>query len=129
MHYKTPDNSLYFLSSEDVANGGEKLLPTGCVQITDQEAEAIRAENTPPVPVPQMVTMRQARLALLEAGLLQAVNTAIETMQGVEGEAARIEWDYSSEVHRDKALVRYLAPILGLTDQQLDDLFILAATL
>lgn len=42
-HFKTPDNALHFLSDEDIANGGLDLLPLGCVEITDQEAEAIRA--------------------------------------------------------------------------------------
>lgn len=43
MHYKAPDNSLHFLDD----SGFEHLLPEGCVQITDEEAEAIRIANTP----------------------------------------------------------------------------------
>ena len=54
--------------------------------------------------------MRQARLALLGAGKLAEVNTAIAAMPGAAGEAARIEWEYSGEVHRDKALIQALAP-------------------
>ena len=45
-HYKAPDNSLHFLDD----SGFEYLLPEGCVQITDEEAEAIRIANTPPAP-------------------------------------------------------------------------------
>ena len=95
-------------------------------------------EATPPVlpvyvaplsKIPQVVSMRQARLALLVAGLLAAVNTAIAAMPGAAGEAARIEWEYSGEVHRDKALIQALAPVLGLTDAQLDALFVTAAAL
>lgn len=80
-------------------------------------------------PVPQRVTMRQARLALLGANLLTTVNSAIAGMPGAQGEAARIEWEYSQEVHRDKALVQSLAPVLGLDAAQLDALFLLASTL
>lgn len=79
--------------------------------------------------VPRAVTMRQARLALLGAGMLDAVNTAVANMPGDAGVAARIEWEYSQEVQRDKELVLALAPLLGLTSEQLDALFITAATL
>ena len=47
-HYKAPDNSLHFLDD----SGFENLLPEGCVQISDEEAESIRVANTPaPEPV------------------------------------------------------------------------------
>lgn len=78
---------------------------------------------------PKSVTMRQARLALLGAGLLATVSDAVATMAGAEGDAARIEWEFSSEVKRDQPLVIALAPVLGMTDAQLDDLFIAAAAL
>lgn len=78
----------------------------------------------PPVaPVPEVVTMRQARLALLGAGLLAQVNGAIAAMPGDEGEAARIEWEYAQEVHRDSPLVAALSAAFGWTGAQLDDLF------
>lgn len=79
--------------------------------------------------VPQAVTMRQARLALLGAGMLGAVNAAIAAMPGVQGEAARIEWEFSSEVKRAQPLVMALGPVLGLSDAQLDALFISAGAL
>lgn len=82
-----------------------------------------------PIPVPQTVSMRQARLALLKAGKLNAVNTAIANMAGIEGEAARIEWEFSSEVRRSQPLVIALTPALGMTSEQLDQLFITAAEL
>lgn len=80
-------------------------------------------------PVPKVVTMRQARLALLGAGLLDTVTTQIATLPSPQKEAATIEWEYSQEVHRNKELVGVLAPMLGLTGAQIDQLFIAAATL
>lgn len=80
-------------------------------------------------PVPQVVTMRQARLALNAAGLLASVNSTIASMPGAVGEAARIEWEFSSTVERHKPLVVALTPSLGLTNAQIDQLFITAATL
>ena len=76
-------------------------------------------------PAPNQVTMRQARLALLQQGLLAQVDQAVAS----SGQAAQIEWEFSSTVERNKALVQTLQPALGLTDTQLDDLFKLAATL
>ena len=80
-------------------------------------------------PVPEVVTMRQARLALLGAGMLTQVNTAVANMPGAAGDAARIEWEFSSTVERNRPLVQSLTGELGLTESQLDDLFRLAATL
>ena len=75
---------------------------------------------------PKVVTMRQARLALLQSGLLTAVETAI--VNGTD-EAMKIEWEYATEVRRDWASLITLTTELGLTSLQLDDLFILADTL
>jgi hypothetical protein len=83
----------------------------------------------PPVPVITSVTMRQARLALLQQGLLTQVNDAVASMPGAQGEAMRIEWEFSSTVERNRPLVQSLSASLGLTSQQIDDLFALAATL
>lgn len=77
------------------------------------------------VPAPSVVTMRQARLALLASGLLSSVNSAVASAD----EATQIVWEFSSEVQRSNALISTLATALGLTDAQLDDLFTLAATL
>jgi len=84
---------------------------------------------TPTMAVPSSVTMRQARLALLQTGLLSQVNTTIANMPSPAGDAARIEWEFSSVVERNRPLVQSLVGALGITDAQLDDLFILAATL
>ncbi len=78
-----------------------------------------------PVEVPTSVTMRQARLALLAAGLLPTVTAAITTA----GEAAQIEWEYAQEVQRSSGLVPAMATALGMTDAQIDALFVSAAAL
>lgn len=85
--------------------------------------------EVPSDPVPEVVTMRQARLALLGAGLLAQVNAAVANMPGTEGDAARIEWEYAQEVRRDSPLVAGLSAALGLTDETLDNLYKVAAGL
>jgi hypothetical protein len=89
-----------------------------------------QAPAVEPAPlVPEQVTMRQARLALLGAGKLSLVDAAIDSLPSPEKEAARIEWDYSSSVVRSRPLVGMLGQALGLDDKALDQLFITAAGL
>jgi hypothetical protein len=92
------------------------------------EIEARQAAVLQP-PIPQQVTMRQARLALLGAGKLSLVDAAIDSLESPEKEAARIEWDYSSTVERSRPLVVMLGQALGLDEEALDQLFITAAGL
>lgn len=79
--------------------------------------------------VPEKVTMRQARLALHAAGILSQVQPAIDALPDPPKTLAQIEWYYSSEVFRNREFVNMLGSQLGLTDEQIDDLFIQAATL
>lgn len=83
----------------------------------------------PAVSVPVSVTMRQARLALLGAGLLDDVEVAINALPEPPRTAARIEWDYASEVHRGSEFVGMMGAALMLDDDALDALFVTAAGL
>lgn len=75
-----------------------------------------------PMTVPESVTMRQARLALNAAGLLDQVTQAV----AASGAEAQIEWEYATEVKRDWPLVVQLGELLSL---DLDALFIEASKL
>lgn len=81
----------------------------------------------PPVPVPTVVTMRQARIALSRSGKLAGVEQALANMTGQQGEEARIEWEYATSFERNHPLVLALSQSLGLTETDLDNLFTLAA--
>ena len=105
-------------------------IPAGNSRIGDLwDGEVFTPAPPPPSPVPAAVTMRQARLALLGAGLLDDIDAAINAMPSPQKEAARIEWEYSQEVQRHNGFVSVLAPMLGLTEAQTDALFLQAATL
>lgn len=82
-----------------------------------------------PAPVPAVASMRQARLALLQAGKLQDVDAAIAALPSPAKEAAQVEWEYATEVSRDSALMQQLAAAIGLDDAALDALFTQAAQL
>ena len=83
--------------------------------------DEMRARN----PVPQQVTMRQARLALLSAGLLDDVEMVITAA----GRAAQLEWEYAAVVDRSNPAVAAVQQQEALTDAQIDDLFREAAKL
>lgn len=55
-HYKSPDNKVHWLESAE----HENLLPTGSVQITDEEAEELNAP--PPETAEQIIARLEAAL-------------------------------------------------------------------
>lgn len=75
--------------------------------------------------IPQSVTMRQARLALLGAGLLDDVEAVISAA----GRVAQIEWEYAAVVDRSNPAVAAVQQQQALTDAQIDALFREAAKL
>jgi hypothetical protein len=79
--------------------------------------------------VPQEVTMRQARLALLAAGKLAGVDAAIVSMPEPHKTAASIEWEYSNALQRSNPFVAQLGAALGLDESGIDVLFVAASKL
>jgi len=78
----------------------------------------------PVVVVPTSVTPRQARLALLQIGKLDAVSAALTAIPDpARRTAAQIEWEYATVIERNSALVTSLAAGLGLTAADIDALF------
>lgn len=90
----------------------------------------VEVETPQPAPtIPQRVTMRQARLVLDDAGLLDAIDATIAALPQPHRRRAEIEWEFSQEVQRHNGFVSQLAPALGLSDAQIDALFVAAAQL
>ena len=139
--YPVPELEPYLLDPQPVTPAHSFAgVRTYHYKFADQSAwEQFKANNsdeegnlqlTPPKPkAPSQVTMRQARLALAGVGLLSQVDAAIDSMEEPQKTAARIEWDYSQVVDRNRELVAMLGPVLGLNDEALDDLFREAAKL
>lgn len=76
-------------------------------------------------PVPQIVTPLQARRALRQTGRLAAITESLESA----GEETREAWEYATEIRRDDPILAGMAASLGMTGEQIDDLFRLAVTL
>ena len=90
------------------------------VELTTEELEAIAKAR-----VPSVITIRQAKLALLDQGLLATVDNAVANSTDEE---MKIEWAYTTEVRRDWQSLITMATGLGMTGTDLDNLFILAET-
>ena len=126
------ENNKVINHAEADANFADSVgwIPAADSRIGDTwDGEVFTPAPPAPTPVPGSVTMRQARLALFGAGLLDDIDAAINALPSPQKEAARIEWEYSQEVQRHNGFVSILAPSLGLTEAQIDTLFIQAKTL
>lgn len=110
------------------------------VQVAEKTPEDLEAERL--AKRVMKVSMRQARLALFQKGLLDSVETAIQNIQDttytdpvtneevtIPAKEVQITWEYATEVDRNNKLVIKLQELLGWTDDQMDELFALAATL
>jgi hypothetical protein len=81
--------------------------------------------------VPASVSARQIRLWLLRQGIsLAAVDSAIDAIPDqLQRDSVRVEWDYAPYVERSHPMLVPLAAALGLTEQQVDQAFVEAATI
>ena len=104
-----------FDNDEYVARIDETYIP---------EVGFIFVSKAVPTIIPKTITPRQARLALLGAGLLDDIEVLLTT-----DKAMQIWWEYSLEVDRDNAHIVTAGTALGLTELQLDEMFIAASKL
>lgn len=74
--------------------------------------------------VPQSITPLQAKLQLLKLGLLDEVEVLV-----TGDRAAQLYWEYASVVERDNAVLLLMANSIGLTSEQVDEMFIEASKL
>ena len=77
--------------------------------------------------VPDGVTMRQARLALFSAGLLDTAQAVIDALPMPQRRQAQIEWEYALSVRRDHPLIALMIAQGLATDVEVDGLFVAAA--
>jgi hypothetical protein len=121
--YRNPaDNSIW---AYELDGSQDDLIPATFVPLSDAEVLAIlaaleaTAEAEEAARVPDSVTPFQAKAALLNAGLLDAVLAAIAAAPRI----TQLAWAEATEFRRTSPTVLMLAGALGLTSTQLDDLF------
>lgn len=93
----------------------------------DQDGNAIllSVEELPEPSPPDSVTPLQIRRALRQLGLKPQVDAMIETLDDEAKEA----WEYAIEVRRDNELIESARLALGMSVDDADNLFRLAASL
>jgi hypothetical protein len=124
-----PYNELSDLSWANYPNNGfltrEDVLAIGISESDINIADGLYKKST----VPNNVTSRQLRLSLLDAGILTDVDSAINAISDATLKTSTlIEWDYAQSIARYNSLVLNVISSLGKTEDQLDDIFIKAAT-
>lgn len=82
-----------------------------------------------PIEVPRSIPNWRARAVIELNGLTAQVEQAIEAMTGPEGVVARFAWNGNADFERNGTTVTALANALGLSDAQIDNMFIQAAQL
>lgn len=124
-----PDGESAEFIRDDLGLSGEWVAcPDGsvCDQYQDGQFVPLPPDATPAVP--QSVSRRQGRLALLDIGRLDVVESAIEAIADpAKKRAAQIEYE-ADTWERGNQFLRDMWAQLGGTAEQLDDLFVLAAT-
>lgn len=93
-------------------------------KIVRENMEVLPCEAPSPA-VPVSVTANAARKALNAAGLRQAVENAV----AAASQDIKDDWEYAATIRRHSPTVMALSAALGLSDAQLDALFIHAEEL
>lgn len=99
------------------ADYGSTLIepPQGSNGVAFWTGQAWKINN----PNPGVVSPRQLRLAMIEAGIdLAAIDHII-----AGNRTAEIEWEYATEINRSHVLLNQLADMMGLTTEQVDAVF------
>ena len=119
-------NWQYATADLTVANRiNEQGQQESCLVSALPEGTVIDAYIAPPPPIPQSVTRFQALATLSAAGHLPAIRTYINTLD--QDNITRLAWEAATEWERTSPTLAALATMLGLTDTEVDDLFVAAA--
>ena len=105
---------------------GYDYTPAGSSEAYDGSKVIVtRMWVAPPPYIPEAVTPSQARMALLQAGLLDDLTAIMSNPETPQ--AAKITWEYATVWMRDSAFIISLGQVLGLTETDIDNLFITAS--
>lgn len=77
--------------------------------------------------VPQAVSLAQGKAILALRGLLTEAQSFIDEMEEPQKTLANIAFNDTNEWHRDSEFLQQFAQHIGLSEEDLDDLFITAA--
>lgn len=96
-----------------------------CLVSVLPEGTVIDPYVAPPPPIPSTVTRFQALATLAAGGYLDTVHTYIDALP--RSNITRLAFENAGDWERTSPTVNALAAMLGLTDTQVDELFVAAA--
>ena len=107
---------------------GELELPDDTPEYVVQAKLALYSK-VPVVQIPD-VSPRQLRQALVLSGIpLASIDSAIEMQEEPLKSLAHIAWEYSTVFERSSETVNMIGAVIGLTPENIDNLWALASTL
>lgn len=110
------------VKGDSVAHGAE-LFTRGAAGEFGTIAEYV----APPTPIPQRVSAAQGGIALINASLMDAVQTVVDATDTPA--SVKWAWTHAQDWDRSSSALAYLAGKAGITDAQMDDLFVAAAAI
>jgi len=116
--------------SDDEFKDFIKLRELGKKIIYDQSSDELKAVDVEPlIGVPQSISTAQGHLALIEYGKYQdAVDFIDAIVDPVEKLKAEVNFYRRNDWQRDNQTLIFLAKGLGISDAELDQMFIFGAT-
>jgi hypothetical protein len=82
----------------------------------------MNVSTTPPKEVPESITKYQAKMALLEIGLFEQIETYVRDSNDA---ALQISWYDAENFYRNNSFIESVGLAFNLSSDQIDDLFIL----
>jgi hypothetical protein len=109
---------------------GEHVFGATSAEHAEQVSQEANQPVTAPIQFPVLSAV-QVRLALLSAGITPAmVEAAIQSLPaGIQHDTARTYWEYAVQFHREHPFIGAFSGALGLTSEQVDDMWHAAAAI
>jgi hypothetical protein len=124
--YKLLESDSGILRIEDGAK-----IPKDATNIDYQKYLAWIEDGNEPLPadvavisIPSQVPLVKAKLVLLQSGKLDQVNEIINSLPEDSRRYAQIVWEYAPSVDRSNSLVAVIKEELGLSEEELDQMFL-----
>ena len=113
-YYKSSNGGIFAFS--DIQTVPDDLIP-----LTPEEINALLS---PPSMVPQVVSAAQGGIALIRAGLMDAVQAAVDAPETPS--EVKWAWAHATTWDRSSPALAFLAGAAGITQEQMDALFMAA---
>jgi len=115
-------------SQEIIGDGFQKPILLNGVVVEGITPEEIAEANKPIIP--SIITARQLRLQLVLNGFnLNAIDLIIDSLAEPNKSIAKVSWEYATTFEREHQMLALIAQQLGITETELDTIFINAEKL